>query len=136
MLADTTSRLLRTRFVRFAVAGLVNTLFGYAVYCAALLGGLPVWAALLVGTVIGTLFNFLTTAGYVFRQLTLSRLPRFVFCYALVYVLNLGLIRVLTLWLHDEKLSQLVLVFPVALISYLLMSRLVFPTQRRPLPPM
>lgn len=133
--ATSLTGLLRVRFVRFLIAGLVNTLFGFAVYCAGLFAGLPVWAALLVGTVAGTLFNFVTTAGYVFRQLTLSRLPRFLFCYALVYVLNLGLIRVLFLWLHDEKLAQLVLVFPVALFSYLLMSRLVFPTAQTPTPP-
>lgn len=124
---STLTGLLNIRFVRFLIAGAVNTLFGFAIYCAALFAGLPVWAALLVGTVAGTLFNFLTTAGYVFRQLTLSRMPRFLFCYALVYVLNLGLIKVLFLWLRDERLSQLVLVFPVALFSYLLMSRIVFP---------
>lgn len=128
--------LLRVRFIRFLIAGVVNTLFGFAIYCVGLFAGLPVWAALLVGTVAGTLFNFLTTAGYVFRQLTLSRLPRFLFCYTLVYVLNLGLIRLVFLWLHDEKLSQLVLVFPVALFSYLLMSRVVFPTAQTPTPPM
>lgn len=128
--------LFNIRFVRFAIAGAVNTLFGFAVYCIGLFAGLPVWAALLVGTVAGTIFNFLTTAGFVFRQLTLSRLPRFLFCYVLVYVLNLGLIRALSLWLHDEKLSQLVLVFPVALFSYLLMSRIVFPTAQAPTPPM
>ena len=127
--------LLKIRLLRFLVAGAANTLFGFAIYCAALFVGLPVWAALLVGTVAGTLFNFVTTAGYVFQQLTLSRLPRFLFCYALVYVVNLGLIRVLFLWLHDEKLSQLVLVFPVALFSYALMSRLVFPTAQTPTSP-
>lgn len=121
------SGMARNRFFRFLLAGVINTLFGYLVYCAALFAGSSIWMALLIGTVSGTLFNFLTTAGYVFRQLTLSLFPRFLSCYALVYLVNLGLIKLLSNWLQDGKLSQLILVFPMAMFSYFLMSRVVFP---------
>jgi len=114
------------RFLRFLLAGGINTLFGFVVYCAAIYLGAPVWLALLTGTILGTLFNFFTTAGYVFRKLTISRLPRFITCYAVVYAINLGLIHLLLPWLDDERLCQLVLVGPVAVISYLLMARFVF----------
>lgn len=116
----------RNAFLRFLLAGSINTLFGFAIYCAAIYAGASVWLALLTGTIIGTVFNFFTTAGYVFRKLTISRFPRFMSCYALVYALNLGLIKLLLPWLGDEKLSQLVLAGPVAVISYLLMARFVF----------
>ena len=113
-------------FLRFLVAGGINTLFGYAIYCEASYAGAPVWLALLIGTVAGILFNFFTTAGYVFRQLTPSRFPRFVVCYVLVYAVNLVLIKFLSFWFEDDKLRQLILVGPMAILSYLLMARFVF----------
>jgi len=115
-----------SRFLRFIVAGGVNTLFGYAIYGAAIVLGAPVWAALLIGMVAGTVFNFVTTGGYAFRQLALRRYPRFVACYLLVYAANLALIGALSAWIADKLLAQAVLLVPLALLSYGLMTRLVF----------
>ena len=64
----------RRQILRFIVAGAINTLFGFAVYSAAVLAGLPVWSALLVGNVAGVGFNFVTIGGYVFG--VLGRLPQ------------------------------------------------------------
>lgn len=116
----------KSRLLRFLVAGGVNTLFGYAVYGAGIVLGTPVWAALLIGMVAGTVFNFFTTGGYAFRQLALRRYPRFVVCYLLVYAVNLALIAGLSAWIADKLLVQAVLLVPLALLSYALMARLVF----------
>lgn len=113
-------------FIRFLVAGGINTLFGYVVYGASVLAGAPVWLALLIGMVAGTVFNFFTTGGYAFRQLEIARYPRFVGCYLLVYALNLVLIDALGPWVPDKLLAQGVLLLPLALLSYFLMDRLVF----------
>ncbi|MGZ5194615.1 MAG: GtrA family protein [Ramlibacter sp.] len=115
-----------SRFLRFIVAGGLNTLFGYAVYGAGIVLGAPVWASLLIGMVAGTVFNFFTTGGYAFRQLALRRYPRFVGCYLLVYAANLALIAGLSTWIADKLLVQAVLLVPLALFSYVLMARLVF----------
>jgi putative flippase GtrA len=126
-MVDRLAALLReNRFLRFIVAGGVNTLFGYAVYGAAIVLGMPVWAALLIGMVAGTVFNFFTTGGYAFRQLALRRYPRFVACYLLVYAANLASIAALSTWIADKLLAQAVLLVPLALFSYVLMARLVF----------
>jgi len=126
-MVDRLAALLReSRFLRFIVAGGVNTLFGYAVYGAAIVLGAPVWAALLTGMVAGTVFNFFTTGGYAFRQLALRRYPRFVGCYLLVYAVNLALIAAVSSWIPDKVLAQAVLLVPLALFSYVLMARLVF----------
>jgi putative flippase GtrA len=116
----------KNRLLRFLVAGGVNTLFGYAVYGAGIVLGAPVWVALLIGMVAGTVFNFFTTGGYAFRQLALRRYPRFVACYLLVYAANLALIAALSTWVADQLLVQAVLLVPLALLSYVLMARLVF----------
>ena len=113
-------------FLRFLVAGGINTLFGYAAYSTCILSGAQLWLALLVGMLAGTVFNFFTTGGYAFRQLALSRYPRFVGCYLLVYGVNLLLIRLLSPWVQDKLALQGLLLVPLALLSYVLMARLVF----------
>lgn len=116
----------RQRFIRFLIAGAVNTLFGFAVYSACIVAGLPLWLALMIGITTGTAFNFFTTGGYVFRQLALARVPRFLLCYALIYAVNLQMLQWVTKLLSDKILSQAVLVLPIAIFSYLLMARFVF----------
>ena len=124
---DAANRLLRSnRFMRFLVAGAINTLFGFLVYSAAILFGAPVWLALLIGTVCGTLFNFFSFGGYVFHDIGLNRLPRFVFCYLAIYFLNLMLIDWLLLWVENPIFAQGILTLPVAVLAYIVMARFVF----------
>lgn len=117
------------RFMRFLVAGGVNTLFGFVVYSVFIIAGMKVWLALLAGMFFGTMFNFLTTGGYAFRELSLARFPRFAVCYLFIYGVNFVLIDLLSIWLSDEILSQAILVLPMAMLSYFLMMRFVFFTK-------
>lgn len=112
--------------MRFLVAGGVNTLFGFAVYSVCIVAGIAIWLALLAGMLSGTVFNFFTTGGYVFRELSLTRFPRFVFCYLLIYGINFMLIELISIWLSSKILSQAIITFPLALLSYFLMARFVF----------
>ena len=116
----------RSRFFRFLVAGVINTLFGFVVYSISIMAGMEVWLALLAGMLSGTLFNFLTTGGYVFRELSIARFPRFVICYLLIYVINFMSLDLLSLWLNNKIVSQAIVTFPLALLSYFLMARFVF----------
>lgn len=113
-------------FVRFILAGGLNTLFGFGIYAAAILGGAAVWLALLFGVLAGIVFNFFTIGGYAFRQLSAGRFPRFVICYLLIYGINLGLIKFLSQWVQGAIVIQFVLLFPMAATSYLLMRSFVF----------
>lgn len=115
-----------SRSMRFLISGGVNTLFGFMVYSVFILAGAAVWLALISGTVIGALFNFLTIGGYVFHDLSLDRVPRFLLCYALVYGINLQALEWLSTVVADKILSQAILVLPIAALSYLLMARFVF----------
>lgn len=127
-LLDSFQKLLpaRNRFTRFLIAGATNTVFGFAIYAASILAGAPVWMALLIANAAGVGFNFFTTGGYVFRSLLLASFPRFVLAYLVVYVVNLKLIDWLLIWVAGEILAQAILALPMALISYLLMKRMVF----------
>ncbi|MCY1165166.1 GtrA-like protein [compost metagenome] len=114
------------RFARFLLAGGVNTLFGFAVYSGTILAGGPIWLALLAGILAGIAFNFLTTGGYVFRDLSSRRFPRFLLAYLLIYLVNLGLIALLSRWIIHPILAQAIITAPIAIASYLLMARFVF----------
>jgi putative flippase GtrA len=113
-------------FLRFCVAGVVNTVVGFASYGGAVLAGAPVGAALLCGIVAGIIFNFFSIGGYVFRMLILARLPRFVCGYLAIYAINYVALAALRRWLESPILAQLVLTLPMALLSYLIMQRFVF----------
>lgn len=113
-------------FVRFLIAGGINTLFGFLVYSIAILLDLQVWQALLTGILAGLIFNFVTTGGYVFRDLTVRRFFRFAGAYMLIYFANLGLVVLLSQWIDGAILIQGIITIPMALGSYLLMSKFVF----------
>ena len=112
--------------MRFLVAGGINTLFGFAVYSLSIAAGMAVWLALFIGMLLGTVFNFFTTGGYAFRELSPARFPRFVLCYLFVYFINLELIELIFTLLNNKILAQAILVFPMAILSYFLMARFVF----------
>lgn len=120
----------KNRGIRFLIAGVINTLFGFAVYSVFIMSGVAVWLSLLVGMLSGTVFNFFTTGGYVFRDLSFTRFPLFVLCYLLVYGINLLLIELISFWLNNKILSQAIVIFPLAFLSYFLMARFVFPPKR------
>lgn len=123
----------RVVFARFLVAGAVNTGFGLAVYAATITLSLPVWAALLAANVAGLGFNFVTTGGYAFRQLALSRWPRFAATYAGLYLLNWAAVSLLGRMGMGPIVGQAWLTLPMALLSFWCMSVWVFaPARDRP----
>ena len=118
--------MLDRQFVRFLLAGIANTPFGLTVYALAIRAGLAIWAALLAGMLAGLAFNFVTLGGYAFRDLSLQRLPRFVCCYLLTYAVNLGGLHLLQSVLGSAIVCQVILTPPMAVFSYLCLSRFVF----------
>ena len=114
------------RPLRFILAGGLNTLFGFAVFGALVWAGWPTWACLLAANLAGTAFNFLTLGGYVFRDLHHRHLPRFVAVYCLIYLLNLGVLALAQRMAIDRLIAQFCLLIPMAVMSYVLMRRLVF----------
>jgi putative flippase GtrA len=113
-------------FARFLIAGGFNTLFGWLVYSLAIIAGFSPWLALIFSTLAGIVFNFFSLGGYAFRDLSSRRLPRFLLTYAIVYASNLVCLKLIKGWIPDPILAQLILTPPIAILSYVLLSRAVF----------
>jgi putative flippase GtrA len=114
------------RVVRFLFAGVANTAFGLLIYALAHLAGAPTWGALLVGMVAGVAFSFVTMGAYAFRDLSWQRLPRFMVCYGASYALNLLALDLLRPVVADDIVRQVLLTPPMAVFSYVCLSRFVF----------
>lgn len=112
------------RFIGFLVAGGINTLFGYAVYGGQVLLGVIPHVALIVSTVAGVLFNFLT-ASVVFRSRDLRRLPRFLAVYGVMLSLNILLLDLIMRAGLGPLLAQAV-ILPIFTLTFLAMRRFVF----------
>ncbi len=113
-------------FVRYLIAGGLNTLFGWLVYSVAILAGAQAWLALIVGIVTGIGFNFISLGGYVFRDMALKRLPRFVLSYGFIYTTNLIFLNMVKPWIVSPIWGQLLLTPVMAILSYIVLSRMVF----------
>lgn len=114
------------RFLRFLVVGGLNTTFGYAVYALLIYAGLDVALALLLGTILGVLFNFRTTGTLVFGNRDPRRLVRFVGVYALLYFINVGAINFLLTLDFGKYSAGAVMLLPMALLAFVLNRSLVF----------
>jgi putative flippase GtrA len=122
----TARRLLDVRFLRFLVVGAFNTLFGYGLFYALLrLTGAPMFA-LTLSTILGILFNFMTTGGLVFRNIERRRLAPFFGVYFFVYLYNAAGLAILQRMGVDPALAGLLLLPGAVILSYVLNRFFVF----------
>ncbi|MDR0891849.1 MAG: GtrA family protein [Mediterranea sp.] len=114
-------------FLRFAIVGVVNTLFGVGLYCLFIYLGVPYRLAVLLSTVLGVLFNFKTIGTFVFRNKDNRLLFRFVLAYVVAYFVNIGIIHLLLLTTSlGEYWAGIIATPAVAIVSFLLQKRFVF----------
>jgi putative flippase GtrA len=113
------------QFSRFLLVGCLNTAFGQAVFIILVLCGLQDVIALLLATVAGVLFNYLTAKRVVFQKSGTARWKKFILCYAFTFGLNALLLRLGTEFISPIP-AQLLLAFPIALLTFTLMRRYVF----------
>jgi putative flippase GtrA len=116
------------RLLRFLLVGALNTVVGYGLYLLGLWVGLHYSAAIALATVLGALFNFKSTGTLVFRSRDNSLLLRFLGVYGVVYLTNVLGVGFLVRMGVAEWLGGLLLLLPLALLSFFLNSRYVFQT--------
>jgi putative flippase GtrA len=116
------------RFLGFLLVGGVNTAFGYGMFVVCLWLGMHYAVAAAVATLLGVLFNFFSTGGLVFKNRDHRRLPWFIGVYVIIYCVNVAGLALLLLAGIPAWLGGLLLILPCAMLSYLLNSRLVFPS--------
>ena len=116
-----------SQFIRFVLVGILNTAFGYGVYCMMIWIGVPYWWATLISNVLGVLFNFKTIGILVFENSSNRLFFRFVSCYVLAYCLNVGIIYLLTNYAGlNDYWSGLIATPFVALFSFFYQKLFVF----------
>ncbi len=113
-------------FVRFLLVGGLNTLFGYALFALLVVFGLPPALALLIATICGVLFNFVTTGRFVFGIATARQLPGFCIVYAIVYAVNAAGLQALMQLRVSAFIAQALLLPLMPFLSFQLMRRFVF----------
>jgi putative flippase GtrA len=114
------------QLARFIVVGAMNTLVSYLTFVFLLnFAHLEKTVALVGGYVCGASFAYFSFGALVFGSR--GNWGRFVLGYAALYFVNLGM---LTILMHisgwSEELSQLVLLAPVALLSFIINRLFVF----------
>lgn len=115
------------RLARFVAVGGINTVFGYSLYAALIWAGVPAEIALLLSTVLGVLFNFVTYGRLAFgRPLDRHSLVRFIATYVVFYGINALLLRVLLAAGNSPYLAQLILLVPMTLGTFLAQRYFVF----------
>lgn len=118
-----------SKFIRFVLVGVINTLFGLGVYCLAIFIGIPYYIATIISNVAGVLFNFVTTGNLVFDNGDKRLFWRFVCCYVLVYIINTGLVKCFLVMGINSYYAGIIATPIVALCSYGLLKKFVYNTK-------
>ena len=114
------------RFLRFLAVGALNTAFGYACFWLLLFAGLHYSLALLVGTILGVLFNFKTTGALVFGSRSNRLVFRFAAVYGVLYLCNVASLGALVRAGFSPQVGGALLILPMALLAFALNRRFVF----------
>lgn len=110
------------RFVRFLLVGLVNMAFGYSVFASLVLVGFRPELALALSFIIGVLWNYMTTARFVFQVQGYGRLVGFAATYVGIYVFNVICLKAAMAAGLSSLMAQALLTPPVSVLTFVILS--------------
>ncbi len=113
------------KFFKFLFVGALNTLFAYTIYAIFVAIGFRANIALIFQYVIGILWNFKTTGSIVFKNNNNWLIFKFVGAYIFTFCVNSITLKLLTK-IFNPYIAQALLVFPIAVLSFLILKFLVF----------
>ena len=116
-----------TQPIKFALVGLLNTGWSYLLYAAFLYLGLNYWLASFLTIVLSVSFGFLTQGNLVFGGATRKALPRFILVWVVIYAVYLVVVSAAQSVGVNNYLGGLIATPLVAVLSYILQRRFVFP---------
>jgi len=111
------------RFIRFLLAGLLNTGVAYALYAMFIVIGLSPQGALALSFVLGVLWNYISTSRFVFGVKGYGALPAYAACYFALYIFNAGALQLLINAGARPIWAQAIVVPFAAVLSFALLSR-------------
>ncbi|MDD6173342.1 MAG: GtrA family protein [Elusimicrobiaceae bacterium] len=118
-------------FVKFVLVGILNTAFGYLAYAFFVMLNFGDFAAPLLSTICGVLFNFKTIGKLVFENTSNYLIFKFLSVYLLTYCLTVSLLKLLAFaGLQNRYISGALILLPMALISFFLNKHFVFKTEK------
>jgi putative flippase GtrA len=124
----------RPQIVRFVLVGGVNTAFSYGIYALFLAVGVNYAFANLLALIAGILFSFKTQGRLVFNSADNRLIVRFVGGWAVIYAINLLLLRQLIAIGIDRYLAGALVIPAIMLLSYVIQRFLVFSATARSWP--
>jgi putative flippase GtrA len=124
----------KSKFFRFLLVGVLNTIFGFSIFALFVQLGLDDKSAVLFSMILGVLFNFKSTGTLVFANENNKLLLRFICVYVIIFFLNIGglsILKSIPLGLDlDPKTKTTIaggiLVLPLAIVSFVLNKLFVF----------
>lgn len=118
------------KFVKYLFVGFMNTVFSYLVYAIVVTITSRATFSLAFSYIIGILFNFQTTGRIVFDNRDNKLIVKFFLSYLTTFFINRYSLDTLVNTMGcDKYLSQALLVFPIALISFMLLKNFVFKSE-------
>lgn len=114
------------RLLKFLLVGALNTVFGYSLFAFFIFLGVHYSLAVLLSTILGILFNFKTIGRLVFGSRNNRLIFRFVATYGVTYLLNVATLKVLDSFRVNMYIAGLLLLVPLALVSFVLQKKYVF----------
>lgn len=115
-----------TRFIKFIVVGVLNTLFGYSCYWIFLKIGVHYSLAVLFSTLLGVVFNFKTVGRFVFESESSNLIYRFISVYTILYFLNVGSIGLICSLGFSNEIAGALMLIPMAILGFYLNKKMVF----------
>ena len=116
----------RAILLRFIIVGGVNTIFGYSLYALFMYFHLHYTVSVFLATTLGVLFNFKTLGKLVFNNDDNVLIFRFIGVYAVIYLFNVAALRIFDFYKVDLYIAGLLLLVPVAALSFYLNKKIVF----------
>ena len=114
------------KFAKYIIIGIVNTIFGYSVFALLIFLNLHYFFASLLATIAGVLFNFKTISKVVFKTNDNSLIIRFVAVYCFTFLVNLGGLKIFTIYNINMYLAGFFLLIICTPISFFLNNQFVF----------
>lgn len=114
------------RIIRFFLSGVVNSIFGFAVYSFFIFIGLDPSISVSLSMIIGVFFNYQTIKTFVFSDAHGSRLMPFLASYLVVLLISILCLKILDHYEFNRYLAGLIVSLPMAGLSYILQRKFVF----------
>lgn len=110
---------LQRELITFIIAGSINTLVGYGLFCLFIFVGLNHIIAITLSFCCGVLFSFQTIGRFVFRARNTRILIKFIILYIGLYFLNVALLEALKYFSSNWYLNGLITTIIVAAVSFI-----------------